>query len=160
MKENKDAGIRIRLANIHDKPFVLSLIPRLAEFGPPRWRDADQMTARDSETLDNVLSINPPETVVFIAEDENDVPLGFIHLRADVDYFSREKYGHVSDIVITAESEGRGVGRALMIAGENWARSQGYRLISLHAFIQNVRARKLYESLGYGGDMLKYVKEL
>jgi len=152
--------IRIRTAEPDDKEFILSLIPRLVDFGPPPWRDPDQMTATDTETLDWVLSTNPPETVVFVAEDETGDRLGFIHLRADIDYFSHEKYGHVSDIVVTNESQGRGIGRALMAAGENWARVQGYPFITLHAFIQNTRATALYESLGYNGDMLKYMKKL
>jgi ribosomal protein S18 acetylase RimI-like enzyme len=159
-KNSEDSDIRIRPATINDKDFVLSLIPRLVEFGPPPWRDKDQMIAADYGTLDRVLTTTPPDTTVFIAEDQSGTQLGFVHLRGDVDYFSGETYGHVSDIVVANESQGRGVGRALMTAGEEWARSQGYPYITLHAFIQNKRATAMYESLGYAGDMLKYMKEL
>jgi ribosomal protein S18 acetylase RimI-like enzyme len=118
------------------------------------------MTATDTKTLDYVLTNNPPNTIVYIAEDNHGHRTGFIHLRGDVDYFSNETYGHVSDIVVTSESQGRGIGRALMAAGEEWARRQGYPFMTLFAFVQNTRATAMYESLGYGRDMQKYIKEL
>jgi ribosomal protein S18 acetylase RimI-like enzyme len=160
IRKAMNCDILIRPATIDDREFILSLIPRLVEFGPPHWRNPEQMTATDIQTLDTVLSTNPPETVVLIAENSDRERLGFIHLRAEVDYFSREKTGYVSDIIVTRQGEGNGVGRALMNAAEDWSRNQGYSQIALHAFVQNARARKLYESLGYGPDLLKYVKEL
>ena len=44
---------------------------------------------------------------------------------------------------------GRGIGRRVMELTEEVARSVGARDIELHAFAQNARARRLYESLGY-----------
>ncbi len=63
-------------------------------------------------------------------------------------------------MVVAPGGEGRGAGRALMAAAEEWARGRGYRLLTLNAFSRNTRARRLYERLGYGEDMVKYVKEL
>ncbi len=76
------------------------------------------------------------------------------------DYFTGEAHGHVSDIVVDPQQEGRGVGRALLAAAEDWARSRGYRLISLNVFGDNDRARRLYEAVGYGTDTVKMVKEI
>jgi hypothetical protein len=47
-----------------------------------------------------------------------------------------------------------------MEQGEQWAREQGYRWLTLSVFAQNVRAREVYSRLGYGEDIMKYVKEL
>lgn len=158
---NADPGIRIRPATIADKEFVISLVPRLAEFGPPPWRDMDQMTATDVCVLSDKLELEPAGTAIFIAEDAiTGAPLGFIHLHAASDYYNKAEHGHIGDVIVAPEGEGRGVGRALMAKSEGWAREQGYRWLTLTVFRQNVRARELYERLGYGEDMIKYVKEL
>ena len=53
-----------------------------------------------------------------------------------------------------------GVGQALMAAAEAWARGRGYRLLSLHVFDGNVRAREFYARLGYQPDIRKLIKPL
>lgn len=160
MHTSQRPNLRIRAASAADKDFIISLVPRLAEFGPPPWRDAAQMNAVDAEVLAGRLDQRPPGTAVFVAEDEAGVRLGFIHLQTDTDYYTREEHGHVGDIVVTPEGEGRGVGRALLEKGEEWARAQGFRWLALHVFAQNRRAREVYRRLGYGEDMLKCVKPL
>lgn len=157
---NQTSEVRIRTAELRDKDFILSLVPRLMEFGPPPWRPATQMTATDMEVIEGVLLTNPSGTIVLVAEDKSGAPLGFIHLNTTRDYFTRESHGHVSDIVVAPNGEGRGVGRALIEAGEAWSRAQGFRLLTLNVFASNERALKLYERLGYGQDTIKYVKEL
>jgi hypothetical protein len=39
---NKNLNTQIRPAKSSDHGFILSLIPRLVEFGPPTWRDISQ----------------------------------------------------------------------------------------------------------------------
>jgi ribosomal protein S18 acetylase RimI-like enzyme len=159
-KTNLDSGVRIRSAGVGDRDFIFSLLPRLVEFEIPSCRTPEQMTAGDRRVIERALSTNPAGTVVFIAQDSDGMSLGFIHLTTGVDYYTEEKHGHISDIVVAPVGEGRGVGRLLMAAGEEWARTQGYRLMTLSVFLQNTRARRLYEKLGFGEDMLKYIKEL
>lgn len=153
-------GVRIRQARPEDKDFVVSLLPRLVEFGPPPWRDPAQMTATDVEVLSESLSLQPPGVALYVAEGDGGAALGFIHLRAATDYYTREEHGHIADIAVAPEGEGRGVGRALMEAGEEWARGRGYRWLTLSVFVQNARAREFYKRLGYGEDTMKYLKEL
>jgi GNAT superfamily N-acetyltransferase len=156
-----ESRVRIRPAESKDRDFIISLAPRMAEFGPPHWRDPAQMASADQRVLDNVLSTRPPKTAIFIAEDsETGTALGFIHLNTNSDYYTLEEHGHISDIVVAATEERRGVGHALMEAGEEWARRQGYRLLTLNVFVENRTARRLYEKLGYGEETIKYVKEM
>jgi RimJ/RimL family protein N-acetyltransferase len=49
----------------------------------------------------------------------------------------------------------RGVGRALMAAAEDWARSVGILKVELHVFPGNSAAIALYESLGYRREGLR-----
>lgn len=153
-------GVRIRPASEADKEFVVSLMPRLVEFGPPAWRDAAQMTAHDTGVITESLLNPEPGAAVFVAEDEDGTPLGFIHLHAATEHYNREEHGHVEDVIVAPAGEGRGVGRALLEKAEEWARSRGYRWLTLNVFAENVRAREVYKRLGYGEDMVKYVKEL
>ncbi|HZB45487.1 MAG TPA: GNAT family N-acetyltransferase [Pyrinomonadaceae bacterium] len=157
---SSDFEVSVRPARDEDGEFILALVPRLMEFGPPPWYDAAQMVATDLETIGRVLKEPPANTAVFVAVGDAGARLGFIHLNTTVDYFTREEVGHVSDVVVAPGGEGRGVGRALMAAAEEWARGRGYRLLTLNAFARNTRARRLYERLGYGEDMVKYVKQL
>jgi len=151
--------INIRTASLDDIKFIVSLIPRLVEFGPPSWRDKTEMINVDTKILTEKLTNQPEGTAIFIAHN-NGNPLGFIHLQSGSDYYNKEKHGHISDIIVAPEGEGKGIGSMLMEKAENWARSLGYRWLTLSVFAQNVHAREVYERLGYGQDILKYVKEL
>jgi ribosomal protein S18 acetylase RimI-like enzyme len=152
--------IQIRTAKKEDKEFIVSLVSRLTEFELPSWREPKQMNVADEEVLSRVLLTNPPEVAILMAEDNNGVPLGFIHLNISTDYYTHEKHGHISDIIVAPNGEGRGVGKALMAAGEEWARNNRFRWLTLNVFTHNTRARKLYEKLGYEEDTIKYLKEL
>jgi ribosomal protein S18 acetylase RimI-like enzyme len=158
MSKNQD--ITIRPASASDQDFILSLVPRLVEFGPPTWRNVPQMIATDIQVLTDQLLNHPPDIGFFIAEDEKGLPLGFIHLQTGTDYYYHEQHGHIANVIVAPEGEGRGVGRMLMERGEEWARAQGYRWLTLSVFAQNTRAREVYKRLGYGEDIMKYVKEL
>jgi len=152
--------IRVREATEADNDFILSLVPRLAEFGPPPWRDAADMTAIDVRVVSDKFTAMPDGTAMFVAEDDTGERLGYIHLEPGTDYYDPIEHGHVADLVVAAAGEGRGVARALMAEAEAWAKRRGYHSLSLTVFAQNERARALYERLGYGQDMMKYVKRL
>jgi len=97
------------------------------------------------------------ERVVLIAESDGH-RAGFVHLETAVDFFTRERHGHISTIVVEPEHEGRGAGRALLLAAEDWCRQKGYRLLTLHVFEGNAPARRLYERAGFNVDTIKYLK--
>ena len=157
---DKNTNIQIRPASIKDQEFILLLVPRLVEFGPPTWRDVPQMMATDLQVVSEKL-LNPSADVAFfIAEDQKGIPLGFIHLETRTDYYYQEKHGHIANLIVAPRGEGQGIGRMLIEKGEEWARTQGYRWLTLSVFAQNVRARSVYQQLGYGEDIMKYVKEL
>jgi ribosomal protein S18 acetylase RimI-like enzyme len=56
---------------------------------------------------------------------------------------------YVSDIEIDEAHQGRGLGRATMLAAEEIAREAGLRHVALNVFGWNGRAEGLYRSLGY-----------
>jgi ribosomal protein S18 acetylase RimI-like enzyme len=145
-----------------DAEWVFSEIPRLHEFGPPPWRTVEQMNAGERVDIGAGLDKRDAGDRLFlIAERTTDgVRLGFVYATTLVDFFTAENHGHISDVVVTREAEGQGVGRALMDAAEAWGRERGYRLMTLGVFPQNQRALMLYERLGYRTDVIRMLKVL
>ena len=66
----------------------------------------------------------------------------------------------MSVLVVAETAEGLGVGRLLLEAADTWAREQGLAMLTLNVFTGNVRARAVYERLGYMPETLRYVKTL
>jgi ribosomal protein S18 acetylase RimI-like enzyme len=54
--------------------------------------------------------------------------------------------------------EGRGVGRALLAAAEDWAAGRGLAYITLETGTGNDRARHFYECAGYKGEEIRLTK--
>lgn len=71
-----------------------------------------------------------------------------------------EEGAYVLDVEVAEAYRGRGHGRALMLHAEHLAAAAGRRLIALHVFEGNDRARTLYESLGYRTTHRNFVKRL
>jgi ribosomal protein S18 acetylase RimI-like enzyme len=151
--------VNIRPATSQDREAILALVPRLAATGTPPGRDTHQIAATDIQTIAEAIESRQRETQLLVADQEGSL-VGFIHLKTVTDYYTRQQIGHVSDIVVAAEAEGQGVGRALMAAGEEWAHAQGYPMMELNVLVDNAGARALYERLGYSAEWVKYVKSL
>src|SRR5689334_15903237 len=104
-----NSNIQIRPASVNDQDFILSLVPRLVEFGPPTWRDVPHMIATDIQVLSEKLMNQSADVAFFIAEDKKGALLGFIHLEAGKDYYHHEKHGHIANVIVAPEGEGQGV---------------------------------------------------
>ncbi len=153
--------LRIRPAMADDAAWLLPMSSRLHDFGPPPFRPRDQMDEAVALDIGGSLGSADETVAVFVAEDSaSGRPLGFAHIKTFTDYFTAEPHGHISDLVVAAGAEGRGVGSALMAAAEEWSRARGHRLLTLNVFDENRRARSLYDRLGYQPDTLRMVKVL
>jgi GNAT superfamily N-acetyltransferase len=151
--------VTIRRAGPEDREWILGQAPRLHDFGPPPYRPREVMDRAVVASIDGALS-GAPGAEVLVAVSAGGERLGFVHLHGATDFFTGEPHGHVSDIVVAPAAQGGGVGQALMAAAEAWARGRGYRLLSLHVFDGNARAREFYARLGYQPDIRKLVKPL
>ncbi len=149
--------INVRSAEKSDLEFLLSLVPRLSEFGLPSSRDAKALEQFTKEKLQE--SLDGTASCILIAEDDGN-RLGFIQLEEDKEFFSGEPHAYIANLAIAQEAEGQGVGKALMQAAESWAKEKGYRFISLYVFGTNHHAKTFYEKLGYDEDSVKLTKML
>ena len=88
-----------------------------------------------------------PGHVVFDVVDTDDAAVGYLWIGPDTSDDPGAWW--VWDIEIDADKYGRGFGRNAMLLGEEYARSHGAHTLGLNVFGSNLRARILYESLGY-----------
>jgi len=151
--------LAVRPAGPGDRAFILATVGRLGDFGPPPWRSAEEIGEADARGLRAHFESPEPGAALFVAE-EGGAALGFVYLEALRDFFDREEHGHVSVLAVAGPAEGRGVGKALMRAAEDWARERGYRRLTLNVFEGNARARAVYVHLGYRPETMRYVKFL
>lgn len=98
-----------------------------------------------------------PDQHLLVAELDG-VTVGhlWLHIPTDGD----QPGAFIYDIEIDAAMRGRGIGRAVMEAGDELARKGGAGSVQLHVFGDNGVARQLYESLGYVVTDLMMAKSL
>lgn len=159
--------IVIRPFETRDRDFILSLVPRFIEKAAPPGRNHLDLIAGIERPLLEFMEARPPIDSLLIAEQPSGnlarpepEQLGFIFLQAKVDGFTLERHGNVSDIAVTQAAESSGLGRLLMAEAELWARTKGYRFLTLNAFASNETVRSWYEGQGYQPDMVRYFKPL
>src|SRR5579859_6224238 len=88
-----------------------------------------------------------PHAAVFVAERGDGEIVGRMSLARDAHPAS----AHVADLglMVAKHARGQGVGRALLEAAVEWARSAGIRKLELHVFPWNEAAIHLYERFGF-----------
>jgi GNAT superfamily N-acetyltransferase len=150
--------IRVRPYATSDKEFVLSLAPCLA-IGIPPWRDAQKMTETARGWIRESINQHGTKTMVFIAEDEQGNRLGFATVSHST-HFTGGGQAYVGELVTEEAAEGQGVGKALARACEQWAREQGYSILSLTTGAANERALGFYRHLGYLDEDVTLIKLL
>lgn len=153
-----DASIHIRLAEAEDDAFILGLAERFTGFDLPAWRKRGETTAGIRRDIERHLREQPPNSYLFVAEDDGGERVGFLHLQKVVDFFTGQPNCHISDLAVAPSREGQGIGRALLAYADEWAREHHCKLVTLAAFPGNERARGLYEKHGFGVDLLRLAK--
>lgn len=80
--------------------------------------------------------------VTFIAESESE-PAGFILL------WTVDGHAHLTEVSVSERFQKRGIGRALIAAGEDWARKAGLSWMTLTTFCDVPWNAPFYRTLGY-----------
>jgi GNAT superfamily N-acetyltransferase len=126
------------------------------DFGVPEQRDGGALAASFARSLQDALSSG---AAIFVAEDPDGFPLGFVHLHAATDISGRQR-AHVSDVAVAEHAQGSGTGRALMEFADTWAIAHGHDRIGLTALATNARALAFYARLGFAVDTVNLTKSL
>jgi len=87
----------------------------------------------------------------FIAIRDDAQPLGFIELsvRAFSDGCDSMPVPHVEGWYVEESARGKGVGRALLRAAEEWARSRGFRELASDSELSNKDAQRAHVACGF-----------
>lgn len=100
---------------------------------------------------------------IFVVESEGRV-VGMVCVYATIKSEALDEeeyeYAYVSDLVILAAHQGKGMGRALLKRAEDHARSQGATLLRIHVLAKNEVARKMYIRCGFDEHVVALQKKL
>jgi len=117
------------------------------------WRgDADLVRRWSSGAVPQCL------VLVAVASDQEILGVAVVQLREEL--LSHEPSAHLEVLVVRPGAEGHGIGQRLVREAEQAAAIHGAGSLSLHVFSRNVRARALYERLGFTGELIRYLKYL
>jgi RimJ/RimL family protein N-acetyltransferase len=88
-----------------------------------------------------------PHAAVFVAERDDGTLVGRLSVARD----NHPASAHVADLglMVARDARRQGVGRALLQAAVEWARSASVRKLELHVFPWNDGAVALYEAFGF-----------
>ncbi len=151
--------INIRTASEKDYQFIYELSPRLAEVANLAWHSEEVIQTMQDGYINAVLNDTSVPFTLLIAE-YSETSLSFIHVKAHKDEISEEMCAMVTLLAVSPSGQGKGIGKLLMQAAEQWTKQQGYRLLHLEVFANNDNAQGFYNNLGFKPEMMTMVKAL
>ena len=111
-------------------------------------RDAlgyDYGSERTKTRLEKVLSM--PSNRLLVAELDNRC-IGYIHV-IDYDCVYVDSLKDILALAVEPDTQGKGVGRALLNAAEDWAKQCGCAGVRLESGFDRTGAHRFYEACGY-----------
>jgi len=89
-----------------------------------------------------------PDARVWVAQAPDGAIVGWIHLFGNR-LLESDPDIEIGGLVVHEDARGRGVGRALVSAAEDWARERGYTMVSVRSNVVRREAHEFYRGLGY-----------
>jgi putative acetyltransferase len=139
-------GFHVRRAEPGDAGELVELALAVGS-EPEGWLVTNGTWRSVSDERRYVRAIRRSKAAAVLVAQSPDGIVGRLSLSRDPHPASR----HVADLglMVAAGWRRRGVGRALMLGAEEWAREVGIRKLELHVLPYNEAAIGLYETLGY-----------
>ncbi len=155
--------ITVRPASLpDDKPVLLDFIVELqrfeAEFESDRRLDAAYAEDQFADLMKNL-----DNGAVFVAEDDGrSVGWVMVYETEGKPYVIEEerRQAVICELYVDPVLRGKGAGRALLAACEDWARGRGIAVIHIGHLSSNRRASDVYEKAGYASYVLARRKRL
>jgi ribosomal protein S18 acetylase RimI-like enzyme len=113
--------------------------------------------APDLQGAENFIAerLRNRESVIYLALD-GERPVGFTQLYPFFTSVGMKRAWVLNDLYVAEEYRNRGVGRALIAAAQELARTTSAKWIMLQTYTSNVNAQALYEKLGFEKDTGSY----
>lgn len=153
-------NVKIRPIKETDKDFIVDLSLRFNEFEMMEWRDSHAMEKAQLKMAKESVNNKEAESDIFVAEDNSGQLLGFLHIKKNIDHFTKEEQGYISSIAVSDKAEGKGIAKKFMKTAEEWAKYKGYKQLILDVFSSNERAVNFYRHMNFETEVVKMVKEL
>jgi aminoglycoside 6'-N-acetyltransferase I len=141
------------VADIHIRSAQPSDHEQLLRFRTALWPDAPE--EEHARELTAILDGKPPVTlplIILVAEASDHTLAGFLEvdLRSHADGCNPSRpVGYLEGLYVAENYRHQGVGRQLMAAAEDWARSHGCLEIASDTWIDNELSQRVHEALGY-----------
>lgn len=160
-------GYHLRLGSGLDRALLVQFMHRTYQ-----EMEATDSCAHLAQTVDQYLSRETPLWwVTPMAESSPGVPsnpalnranqpIACLWLGTAIDQVHGDRHAHIFLLYVLPEHRRRGIGRALMLQAEAWARERGDRQIGLQVFQSNQAALNLYHDLGFQAQSVWMVKPL
>lgn len=155
---------RLRPATSQDLPAIVELAVDMVVHSVSPYRDSTPEMVRayrrdDLRTLQDALVMDRAR--VLVAEAPDGSLLGHIVVLAgQVDSSTGEAQGWIFDVSVRHDTWGKGVGRTLVAAAEEFVAERGLARIGLGVTSANARAVRFYEELGYLEERKQMIKKL
>lgn len=90
------------------------------------------------------------DVACFVAEENGGI-VGFLELslREEVTFSGRSPVAHVDGWYVMPEWQGRGIGRALIAAGEAWGRARRCESLTAHTSLESESDHAMHTALGF-----------
>lgn len=139
----------VRLYGPEDHPRVTELAERLST-GVADWRSPDKVATAVLGWVQDSMDQTDSEHAMWVAVAQ-DLVVGFVSASVDA-HWSGDRDAYIGELVVAADYEGRGAGRALVQKAERWAADCGLQRIRLTTGAANHGALRMYRSLGYAAE--------
>jgi aminoglycoside 6'-N-acetyltransferase I len=135
-----EPGVIVRRAEQQDLPEWLRMRSAL-------WPHC----SREEHESEMAAILRDSAQAVFVAQRSENGLCGFIELaiRPFAEGCETRPVGYIEGWYVDPDSRWRGVGRSLVLAGEQWARSKGCKEMASDAEVSNLDGEEAHRRLGY-----------
>ena len=102
----------------------------------------------EKDAADRLSRILPRDDQRFFVADVDGRAAGWVHVVL-VECVDAEAFALIGGLVVDGAHRRLGVGRALMVQAENWARERGCSMVRLSSAVTRTAAHRFYETIGY-----------
>jgi predicted N-acetyltransferase YhbS len=95
-----------------------------------------------------IATLANPNHFLRVAEDDEGRAIGYIHA-CDYDSLFADPLKYVMALAVDPQSQGRGIGKALLTACEDWAKADGAAGVRLSSGSDRLAAHQFYLHQGY-----------
>lgn len=143
---NPDNGHPIRMASPSDLA-QLQAIARKSHHDTRFFKDRGFPAARSealyAEWIRRDMEVN--HVLIATSPHQPDRPTGYITCQVD----AAARSGRIGLIAVDDEYQGKGIGRALVLAGLNWFRTANCQSVNVATQATNLPAQRLYQAVGF-----------